>query len=172
MFGNAAATSTAATVTGDAITVPVPRLASDGPIPITSPGGRVLTTTSALVHTYRNTNGFSFPNRGWSPSINGEVDAWGPNQVWLNLCPIPGCYWLADGTPSVEYGLFSAIGAPILASGNGSCFGFSLASRRLARREGPTRRSSTAPGVSSRSRSIARSRTPSISRSRTGTRRS
>ncbi len=137
-FGNAAATATAATVTAGAFTVPVPRLASDGPITITSPGGRVLTTAAAQVRTYRNTNGFSFPNRGWSPSINGEVDAWGPNQVWLNLCPIPGCFWLADGTPSVEYGLFSLIGAPILASGNGSCFGFSLASRRLARREGPS----------------------------------
>jgi hypothetical protein len=137
-FGNSAATSIAATVTRGAITVPVPRLASDGPITITSPAGRVLTTAAALVRTYRNTNGFSFPNRGWSPSINGEVDAWGPNQVWLNLCPIPGCHWLADGTPSIEYGLFSAIAAPILASGNGSCFGFSLASRRLARHEGPT----------------------------------
>ena len=137
-FGNAAAAATAATVTSGAITVPVPRLATDGPITITSPAGRVLTTAPAQVRTYRNTNGFSFPNRGWSPNINGEVDAWGPNQVWLNLCPFPSCYWLADGTPSLEYAIFSAIAAPILSSGNGSCFGFSLASRRLARREGPT----------------------------------
>ncbi len=140
-FGNVHATDTHVnpTVHGTTLTVPVPRLATDGPITVLSAHGRSVATGAVHVNTYRNTFGFSFPNLPWGNDLHYWADAYGADQVWINGCWfIPGCHAPIEGIPSPDFAIFWGIASPILESGGASCFGFALASRHIARRETPS----------------------------------
>src|SRR5262249_6289607 len=144
-FGNSAAqaplTVTAGGTTG---TVTVPRLATDGPLTIVSPAGRESASATPFdVRGYRDTNGFSFPNEPYRGDINSWFALYGLEQFFIQVdpcavltfgaahCPVP------SPIPNPLSYLVFGIGDPALAAANGSCFGFSLASRRIATGRGP-----------------------------------
>jgi hypothetical protein len=148
-FGNTGA-ETPVTVTegGTRAITTVPPLATSGPLTLISPGGRE--TVSAVpfkVTNYRHSNGFNFPNIAYDGDLSNWIDLYGLEQFFLQADP---CALLTFGnahcpvpTPipnPLSYIVF-AVADPILVSGGGSCFGFALASRRIAAGRGPTPRS-------------------------------
>ncbi|WP_445152114.1 hypothetical protein [Baekduia sp. Peel2402] len=148
-FGNARA-EVPATISagGTRATAVIPALATSGPLTLTSPGGRsTVSATSFKITNYRHTNGFNFPNVGYDGDIGHWFDLYGVEQFFLQADP---CALLTFGnahcpvtTPipnPLSYIVF-AVADPALVGANGSCFGFALASRRIATGRGPTPRS-------------------------------
>jgi hypothetical protein len=133
-FGNADAIATPTSVGADgrSLVVNVPALATDGPVTELPPAGMgapVVSSASVHVESFRDTNGFSFPNfnvtnrAGVSGpyTFNDAQELFGYANTHLPL-PVP----IAD--PLADLGLV-IINAALV--GEGNCFGFSLASQRL-----------------------------------------
>ncbi len=91
-FGNALAVATPTSVSGTTIKVLVPRLATSGPVSVLTGGPPVAgppSLQSLNIDSYRNTNGWAFPNYIPSGFDLGELsDLFGVGQVYfsLNLC--------------------------------------------------------------------------------------
>jgi hypothetical protein len=148
-FGNARA-EVPVTVTegGTRGTATIPPLATSGPLTLISPGGRETAGAQPFkVTNYRHTNGFNFPNVAYDGDIGHWFDLYGAEQFFLQADP---CALLTFGnahcpvpTPipnPLSYIVF-AVADPALVGANGSCFGFALASRRIATGRGPSPRS-------------------------------
>jgi len=117
---------------GRELHVNVPRLATTGPITILPPtGGSIPSGATFTVYSYRDANGFSFPNYGGPGfSFDDVQELFGYDQTHLSIfgytLPIPDpLAWI-----------FSLIASAAL-GGNGLCFGFSLSSLRLLHGEEP-----------------------------------
>jgi hypothetical protein len=130
---------------GTRATATIPPLATSGPLTLISPGGReTASATPFKITNYRHTNGFNFPNVAYDGDINHWFDLYGVQQFFLQADP---CALLTFGnahcpvtTPipnPLSYIVF-AVADPALVGANGSCFGFALASRRIATGRGPT----------------------------------
>ncbi len=145
-FGNTGAeVPVAVSEGGTRATATIPPLATGGPLTLISPGGReTVSATSFKITNYRHTNGFNFPNVAYDGDINHWFDLYGVQQFFLQADP---CALLTFGnahcpvtTPipnPLSYIVF-AVADPVLVSTGGSCFGFALASRRIASGRGPT----------------------------------
>jgi hypothetical protein len=145
-FGNAGAEAPL-TVSADGThaTATVPRLATDGPLTVVSPGGRTTVSDKDFsVGSYRHTNGFRFPNETYRGDLTSWLDLYGAQQFFLQADP---CAVLTFGAahcavptpiPNPLSFLVFAVADPALAAANGSCFGFALASRRIAAGQGPS----------------------------------
>ncbi|HWI72784.1 MAG TPA: hypothetical protein VNT55_12595, partial [Baekduia sp.] len=145
-FGNTGAEAPV-TVTegGTRGTATIPSLATSGPLTLISPAGReTASATPFKITNYRHTNGFNFPNVPYDGDIGHWFDLFGAEQFFLQADP---CALLTFGnahcpvpTPipnPLSYIVF-AVADPALVAGGGSCFGFALASRRIAAGRGPT----------------------------------
>ncbi len=144
-FGNSSAQAPLTVAPGGTSgTVTVPRLATSGPLTVVSPAGRETTgPTPFSVQSYRNTNGFRFPNEPYRGDINSWFALFGLEQFFLQVdacalltfgaahCPVP------SPIPNPISYLVFGVGDPALAGAGGSCFGFALASRRIATGRGP-----------------------------------
>ena len=145
-FGNAGAeVPVAVSAGGTRATATIPPLATSGPLTLISPGGReTVSATPFKITNYRHTNGFNFPNVPYDGDINHWFDLYGVQQFFLQADP---CALLTFGnahcpvtTPipnPLSYIVF-AVADPALVGADGSCFGFALASRRIATGRGPT----------------------------------
>lgn len=145
-FGNQAATAPLTLAPGGGSgTVSVPLLATDGPLTVVSPAGRETPGPRSFdIESYRGTNGFQFENEPYRGDINSWFGLYGLEQFFLQVdpcavltfgaahCPVP------SPIPNPLSYLVFAVGDPALASANGSCFGFALASRRIATGRGPS----------------------------------
>lgn len=128
----------------------IPRLAAPGPVTVVNPGGGTASSLQSLdVATYRNTNGFSFPNEAWS---GGSFDDWHAlfgDQLYISVNP---CFPLFDCTIATlpvirpDAAILIPIFNAALAGSGGTCVGFSIGSRRLATGQVPLSR--FAPHVS------------------------
>ena len=147
-FDNAYATVTPTpggfTPGGSSLVVTVPRFATTGPITVVSPDGNFSSPSAFTVRDYRNTAGFAFDNYDHpGVSISDLQDVYGESQtnITLDLCWPFGCNVVTPLVSPFTY-LYKTISNELL-SGNGSCFGISLMSQRLA--EGYARYSSFTP---------------------------
>lgn len=133
-FGNADAIAAPTSIGADgrSLIVNVPALATDGPVTVLPPAGMgapIVSAASVHVESFRDTNGFSFPNfnvtnqAGVSGpyTFNDAQELFGYANTHLPL-PVP----IAD--PLADLGLL-IINAALV--GEGNCFGFGLASQRL-----------------------------------------
>lgn len=148
-FGNAGA-EVPVTVTegGTRGTATIPPRATSGPLTLISPAGRQTVSAERFkVTNYRHVNGFNFENVAYDGDIGHWFDLYGAEQFFLQADP---CALLTFGnahcpvpTPipnPLSYIVF-AVADPVMVDGGGSCFGFALASRRIAAGRGPTPRS-------------------------------
>ena len=129
-FGNANAR---APITG--ATALVPRLATDGPLTVVTPAGaRSNPTAPVAIQTYRDSNGFSFPNEAWQGGDFAdwqELYGYDQTHIGIDLCFPFGCN-VTSPIPRPDLALFIPFADLALRGGGGSCVGFSFASRRLA----------------------------------------
>jgi hypothetical protein len=145
-FGNAGA-EVPVTVTegGTRGTATIPPPATSGPLTLISPRGRETVSGQPFkITNYRHTSGFAFPNVAYDGDIGHWFDLFGADQFFLEADP---CALLTFGnahcpvpTPipnPLSYIVF-AVADPALVAANGSCFGFALASRRIAAGRGPS----------------------------------
>ena len=140
-FGNVYAQATPNSVNSDgtAMTVIVPRLATEGPLKLLASGVVVATSSGSFtVRTYRNTDGFSFSNdpsnfQGRFPGVSFDdvTELFGYDQTHLSIEPFwPfSHYSITLPIPDPLAYLFSKVANSEL--NDGQCFGFSLASQRL-----------------------------------------
>jgi hypothetical protein len=135
-FGNADATALADSINaaGTRLTVATPRLATDGPLTITSGGQSAASPQAVSVDSYRNTKGYAFLN--YSPHITfGQMtEAFGASQTYdtISLCII-GCN-VTFGDPFAMI-LNGIANAAFGGSNGGACFGVSLSSQRFLHNE-------------------------------------
>jgi hypothetical protein len=141
-FGTGGPIATANWVSSDGtlLAVNVPRAAVSGPLSINRPGHSTLTTGSSFtVHSFRDTNAFSFPN--YSPEITFQnvSDAFGYDATHVSVDDVTGPVgWLAKQagidvtTPSpTPLALAFTAAAEAVLGGHGECFGMDLASQIL-----------------------------------------
>jgi hypothetical protein len=111
----------------------VPRLATDGPVRVTNPGrADAISTQSVDVQTYRDTNGFNFPNATWTGGVPEWEELFGPEQlrITFDACFPGGCNVVTSALRPDASIYMSAWDAG-LRTGNGTCVGFALGSRRI-----------------------------------------
>ncbi|MGA9747904.1 MAG: IPT/TIG domain-containing protein [Nocardioides sp.] len=136
-FGNDLATVTpppsAYNADRTSVTLTVPRLATDGELTATA-GEAVATLDPYDVRDPRQDNGFRFDNYV-SEGVNQQIliDTYGRDEVnfKIDLCWPFGCTIttdLIDPFAAIAMGIFN-----VAVGGNGSCFGWSAASTRMAR---------------------------------------
>lgn len=127
---------------GRSARVRVPRLATTGPIKVSSVAGTAVSASWLEVRTYRNTYGFSFVNPKISDGVNyGELtEAFGKDQTWITVsfdpCDgIPIVGWFVDC--DIQMSLFpNPLGLIVLGLAqllDACCFGMSLTTVRMMR---------------------------------------
>jgi len=144
-FGNSKAVATPSiNSNGTQLTMNVPRLATSGPVSVTSGGASASAPTPMTIDSYRNVNGYPFHN--YLPSIDFEqlTDAFGEDQTYdtIDLCWPFGCN-IHFRDPMAM--ILNAIANASLDSG--ACFGISLSSQRFL--EGDRSLSEFPPGSAS-----------------------
>ena len=142
-FSGASAVAPLDGATTTRMQVRIPRLAAPGPITVTTPAGQTGASAPVDVGTFRSTSGFAFPNNAYEgPGFlgvpGGDFFQWEEtfgDQMFISVdlceplrfhCPVP------TGIPNPLLLAFLPAANRLLTSGNGSCFGFALASRRIA----------------------------------------
>jgi hypothetical protein len=111
----------------------VPRLATDGFVRVTNPGGTDGNSAQRVdIQTYRDTNGFSFENEAWTGGVPEWEELFGAEQlrITIDACFPGGCNVV---TPLLRPDAVAYISAwnEGLRTGNGTCVGFALGSRRI-----------------------------------------
>ena len=106
--------------------VRVPRGAVSGLITVRTSAGEFSSEQTFTVHSYRDTNAFSFPNYSSTISFSDVEDLFGDDQTTVS-------FWTPLGMariPTPGALAFWGIAAAAL-NGNGDCFGFALESNKL-----------------------------------------
>jgi hypothetical protein len=118
----ATATPTFISEDGRELHVKVPRLATDGPLTVITPeGARYVSQDTFTVHSYRNTNGFSFENYPYGGcNFDDVVELYGNDQTHIFFGLIPDPFALG----------YTFLANEVLKS-HESCHGISLTSQRL-----------------------------------------
>ncbi|MFL5657574.1 MAG: hypothetical protein ACJ8CB_25760 [Ktedonobacteraceae bacterium] len=113
---------------GRELHVKVPRLATDGPLTVITPGGaQYVSQDTFTVHSYRNTNGFKFENYSYGGcNFDDVVELYGNDQTHIFFGLIPDPFALA----------YTAIVSEVLKN-HESCHGISLTSQRLLHGDQP-----------------------------------
>ena len=107
----------------------MPRLATDGPLILKRPDGQTAESpTTFTVFSYRNTNGFSFPNFTYKSTPTNFQNLFGYDQthIILNLF---GLFRIDTGLDNPFAVLLE--GAAAAMGDTGQCTGMSIASERL-----------------------------------------
>lgn len=110
---------------GTALTFRVPRGAVSGPITVVPPRGSAFHGRSLTVRSFRNTEGFSWPNKDYGMRFDDQLgdEMFGRDE--MNIEPVPG--WLVRKPEAVLFETMANNHIP-----GGICFGMAYSSLELA----------------------------------------